>query len=260
MLRSIFCAAATLALSGCATLTAGQIIPLSAQNPSTPTHTIDKNYTIGQEGAAFVGEPIVRIKDYWVTHRDTGAFRLPVAVTYKFRPFGMTEVFPSGTTAQLVGYVMDAGTRLQVVVLPGKSARAFPMLVADDGQFTGQLLNMPAGGKSFVAGKGKPVTLDVGGALVFPPSTVESVSTENGYTNFEIIYAGSNNDSVNLIYREYTPDDMARAAFTQNLTYSRSQPTIRFRNIRINVLSADNESIHYIVQDDGLGAAPVPHQ
>lgn len=52
--------------------------------------------------------------------------------------------------------------------------------------------------------------------------------------------------------REYTPDDLARAAFPQNLVYAKDTTTIRFKEIVIHVLEASNERMRYVVGSDGL--------
>ena len=70
------------------------------------------------------------------------------------------------------------------------------------------------------------------------------------FNNFELIYSGfSSNDTINLLYREFSPQDMARQAFFQNLTYPLNSKLIRFKNLRIQLISINNESIEYIVKE-----------
>jgi hypothetical protein len=80
--------------------------------------------------------------------------------------------------------------------------------------------------------------------------TAEKVITSRGYTNFELIYNGTANQAINLTYREYTPDDVARTAFYQNLTYDSKVESIRFRKLRIQIHSATNEEIDLTVLED----------
>lgn len=254
MARSTFgfavIASLLLSLAGCATAPTNPIIP-PAVSPATPVHKIDKNYQLGQQLSAYVGAPMLRVKDYWVTHRDSGVYQLPQAITYH-QLFMRPKTFPAGTPLAFLGYYMLDGQRLKVLALPDRDASMFPMLVDDSGRFTNKLLNRVNGGWFEQTG-GKVASIeDFTPPLQFAPHTVDDVSAESGYTNFELLYAGSNANEVNLIYREYTPTDLARAAFTQNLTYDRHAPTIRFRDIKIKVLGADNESIRYVVQQDGM--------
>jgi hypothetical protein len=41
----------------------------------------------------------------------------------------------------------------------------------------------------------------------------EKINVAGGFTNFEIIYTGKTGQSINLLYREYSPDNLARPAF-----------------------------------------------
>ncbi|MGS1128468.1 hypothetical protein ACVCL3_15845 [Rhodanobacter sp. UC4437_H4] len=242
---------AFLTLAGCSALKPRPTIipPIAAQ--SEPVHTIDKNYQIGQPMKAFVGSPMIRVKDYYVTHRDTGTYLLPKTVTFH-QLFFRAKTFAAGTPVILIGYYMLDGQRLKMLVLPDRDASIFALLVDESGHFTNKLFNRVQG-KWFEQTGGKIASVTgFDPPLNFATHTVDEVSTEGGYTNFELVYSGASANQLNLIYREYTPTDLARAAFTQSLTYDRNSPTVRFRNIRITVLSADNEGIRYIVDDDGL--------
>lgn len=68
----------------------------------------------------------------------------------------------------------------------------------------------------------------------------------------EIIFGGVNDITLNATYREYSPDDMARQAFYQNLVYQTSTDTIRFREFKIKVHEVTNEKINFTVLEDGL--------
>lgn len=67
---------------------------------------------------------------------------------------------------------------------------------------------------------------------------------------YELIYTGCIGDNITMVYREYTADDMARPAFSQNLSYSTKQRRIRFQNLSIEIISADNEKIKFKVLSD----------
>lgn len=77
-----------------------------------------------------------------------------------------------------------------------------------------------------------------------------SRTTIKNIMSYELIYTGKTTDSLMITYREYTGDDMARPAFFQNLTYSLKQKQIRFKNLLIEVISADNEKIVFKVLED----------
>jgi hypothetical protein len=73
------------------------------------------------------------------------------------------------------------------------------------------------------------------------------------YINYEIIYSGINDKTINLLYREYDKKDLARTAFYQNLSYTikDNEPSlIRFKDLEIKVLKAGNEGIEFTVLKD----------
>ncbi len=64
----------------------------------------------------------------------------------------------------------------------------------------------------------------------------------------EIISNGISNNTINLEYREYK-DSIARPAFYQNLKYefNREETQIRYKDVKIQILSANNNEIRYII-------------
>lgn len=81
--------------------------------------------------------------------------------------------------------------------------------------------------------------------------TSQSVETSKGYENFELLYTGTNSNGLNLTYREFSPDGLARVAFFQNLTYEAGARIIAFKKYRIAVEHASSESITFTVLADG---------
>lgn len=100
---------------------------------------------------------------------------------------------------------------------------------------------------------------------------------QEGYLREELIYTGKSGSTIHVEYREFritrgpridyeygqtarlTPSDfLAAPSFYQQLTYDLSDsPTIAFRDVRIDVLKADNEKIEYKVTQDKWGK-PAP--
>jgi hypothetical protein len=67
----------------------------------------------------------------------------------------------------------------------------------------------------------------------------------------ELIYTGRSGDTIHASYREYM-NDLARPSFFNDLQYDLHQSQIIvYKRYRIKVLSATNESITYIVIEDG---------
>jgi len=66
---------------------------------------------------------------------------------------------------------------------------------------------------------------------------------------YELIYQGIDRGVVRIAYREYT-DNLARPAFSQDLTYTLqgALTEVRFRNMSLEIQSANNNEITYIVR------------
>jgi len=66
----------------------------------------------------------------------------------------------------------------------------------------------------------------------------------------ELVYSGRDGSTIRILYREYF-DGLARAAFTQELTYDLSESdTITFKSLVIEVVEANNSSIKCRVNSD----------
>jgi hypothetical protein len=78
----------------------------------------------------------------------------------------------------------------------------------------------------------------------------ESSNSQANGQNYQIIFTGITSDSIRMSYREFTPDDLARAAFSQDLTYPLKAKEIRFRNLTIDVISVSPDQIQYKVIAD----------
>jgi hypothetical protein len=77
-----------------------------------------------------------------------------------------------------------------------------------------------------------------------------TVDTTKPFTNYELLYSGVDADTMRINYREYSPDDLARPAFFQDLTYPVGQPVVRFRDLRLEILSADSQQVRFRVLED----------
>ena len=81
--------------------------------------------------------------------------------------------------------------------------------------------------------------------------STQIVKSTKGYENFELLYAGTNSNGLNLTYREFSPDGLARVAFFQNLTYEVGARSITFKQYRISVDKSTSEAITFTVNSDG---------
>ena len=101
------------------------------------------------------------------------------------------------------------------------------------------------------------LVLSIYNLAIFDPTakivreTSQNVKSSRGYENFEILYTGTNSSGLNLTYREFSPEGIARVAFFQNLTYEVGAKIITFKKYRIAVEHASSESITFTFLADG---------
>lgn len=111
---------------------------------------------------------------------------------------------------------------------------------------------------------GEPISATVGSTLLRVTERVVLVGDGikqpdhsqqlSGGSNFEIIFSGQDASAIRLQYREYTADNMARQAFSQDLTYPREATTIRFRDFSMEVLALTADELTVRV----LSEPPLP--
>jgi hypothetical protein len=231
---------AILFVSGCASVQA----PSDSQIPtSAEERVVEKNYTVGLEKTTFVGDAMVRVKDYRVQKRTQSAMLPSSDFSIFFPLIGPTVAVRADEPLPIVGTTQRDGSEFTLVRFPRSPPISF--LITKDGRFEGSGLS-PLGN----ARMGYTYTLNPS-TVTFRHASTTATAIEAGFVNFEIVYSGSTKDSIRLLYREYTPKDLARPAYSQELVYERGAPTIRFRSIVMRVSQASAEDIRFAVLEDG---------
>jgi len=228
---------AALALSSCVSITSPAI-----EERLVSRQVSEKNYTIGQTLEAYVGGAIVRVKDYRVT--DVARNEVEVKTDFAFDHFLFRRHFRAGEHYPYGGEATYDGRTYHVMKVD-----QFGIMFDDDGQ----VLNRIIGG---IGQRGMvpvvmiyefdPIPADAHVARVVVPQ----VDRAGFGKNFELIFTGLTADSIRVAYREYSPDNLARPAFYQDLTYPIGAGKIRFRDLDIEVLSAKADRIVYRVLAD----------
>jgi len=229
------------ALSGCAAVS-----PSSSPNiPAVVTseQVVERGYTLKKEQVAFVGGTIARVKDYRVekTTRQ-GSIHASQDFSLFYPIFGPTVFVKSTDVIPIVGTTERDGIVYRLISLP--SVPLVKLLITSDGRLEGGGLGL---GNSRM---GYNYTTNPGG-ITFQADTSTSAVSTAGYLNFELLYSGVTKDSIRILYREYTQQDLARPAFSQEVVYERDASTIRFRNVLIRVFAATGEQIRFAVLEDG---------
>jgi hypothetical protein len=199
-------------------------------------HVFRKNYQIGDEATAFVGEPVLKVRDYNLLRYSSTAMRASHNFSITWTLTIPDSVF-YGKQGQLfvIYQTPNKGEDPPQLWLTPKDASWGPykFWITDDGKI-----------KPARALKVEPPE------LAFTPIKDESIAQVSGYTNYELIYGGNDGESFTLAYREFSPDNIARTAFYQDLRYSMKTNEIRFKDTIIQVHSVDNEKIVYTVLED----------
>jgi hypothetical protein len=238
------------AMTGCATV---NIEPLQASVSPYVAENI-RNYSLNQTLVASVGDTVVKRRQYFsrtLTFHDRASpdvdfeFVCNVPLNREFRCRGT-----SGVEIPVAGNTSIDGTQYQVLQL-GSTNNGLPVGMLIDRQ-TRQASGIGVWRNGFGVWDTKGgASFQVSPLPVFKAPMRVDVDKTKPFESIELVYTGLNGRSITLLYREFTPDDLARAAFFQNLTYDlSSSDTIAFKAFRIKVLEASNQSLRYVVIQD----------
>lgn len=251
-------------IQGCAS---GQWIYLIPK-PLTPCEvketravSYDKNYKIGEHKSAFIGQEIIRVKDYARIIKNDEFINSFIApkdfiVTAKYTIDTYQLKIEANKKYQIDEMIVVNGMPYFLIKLPNESKRYhkyFGVLVSCDGSifesaiysYYYEMLFYP----SVIT-----FTPDVQNVKFIVQKDIKETKDFDVIPGimYELIYTGKNDISLNATYKEYSASDLARPAFFQNLTYQANAKQIRFKDFVIQIHSATNEKIIYTVLEDGL--------
>jgi len=232
------------------------------QSPQLIRHSYVTNYKMEEIKTAYVGQSIVKVKDYYVYTdyvktfiEPTENFKLTATVPTKISSYSLNISGLKGNRYEVYYKEKVDGILYNIVYLAdSKGNSSYGLLIDDKGNVN----------KTTLCGNIKFTD------FALQPSNVKfikSVITEEnflcdpfinyggntcGLINFELIYSGINNISLNISYKEYSRDDIARTAFYQNLTFEPTAKQIRFKDFIIEILEATNDKFVYKILADGL--------
>jgi hypothetical protein len=225
-------------LTSCAT----QLQPVVGSAKSEK-HQVTKTYSIGEVRSVNVGDPLIKLQDYWVETTETPVMVPDGPITLDGGP---VHVFlNAGQKYPIHGrYTLDGIDYIAVQISANHA-----VLVKPDGSLHNRVIATSPGMNGYVT---VVYTMTLSDSSVrMTRDTKEEVKTTKGYENFEILYTGITGAALNLTYREFSPDGLARVAFFQNLTYESTAKTITFKKYRIAIDKATSEAITYRVLEDG---------
>lgn len=235
-------------LLGC---TIGIPRPIPSEVPKiVSSRIVKKNYSIGKPLKAYVGDPMVRVKDYYLDEIQTQVATVNTNAIASGWSIGVN--LEKGRQYRVVGTWNLNGKQYTVVetLFNSNTANKAGLLIREDGSIADRLLIMVANSNYKAIVANEKISVSPAGTRLIRKKTSKVNSQRGGYINFELIFTGITGQSINVLYREYSPEDLARPAFYQNLTYDRNANTIRFKGLRIKLHSVDNERVEYTVEGD----------
>jgi hypothetical protein len=234
-------AISVICLIGCASFT--PYVP----NYLGTDQVVNKDYELGVKKTTYVGESMIKVKDYYLSKYSAKTISPNVDLTTKYGR--ATHTFYALNEYEIVGTTVKDGINFYLLDILPTHPRSLLLLIAQNGEVDGRFL-MPddlTGGYQYGWGRYKLDSPDA----KFIMQDITKTDTTQGYENYELIYTGKNKDTLHITYREYSPEDLARTAFFQNLTYPADAKVIRFKGFKIMVDEATSESITFKVIEEG---------
>lgn len=231
----------------------------------------EKNYKIGEKITAFVGQEIVKVKSFTerteifdtvkyikkvVKSNTTINIHAKYAVNnYHIKSNENQEYEVHSTINNNLGTIRNnlGIGEFNLIELNDDKGTRWGMLIDDNGavhtgaiySFEHEMLYFPL-----------VISVSPGVFIIYEKAEGKEEKREIEKTipgmAIELIYSGKNDVSLNATYREYTPDNMARPAFFQNITYRADAKQLRFKDFVIKLHDVSNEKITYTVLEDGL--------
>lgn len=224
-----------------------------------------KNYVLNQRKIVHIGDEIIKIRSvrqntYAYAYIDVSE-KIDVNLSNRVDKPPYIKIFEISKNKYPVKYkllfdekneIADSGKTFYLLPYQHPNALGqvadYSLLVSEDGymsdkaiyQSWDKLLYLPT--KLAVS----PNTSKFSGELA------ASKTEKTGTPHYELLYTGKNDVSLNITYKEYTADDLARPSFFQNLTYEANAKQIRFKGFILKINEATNEKFDFTVIEDGL--------
>jgi len=209
---------------------------------SASEHVYVKNYKIGEAKKIYIGEELIKVKDYYLIKSSQN--KLEALDDFEIKmPFHQHRGY-RGDVYQIQG--MSKTGNVDVYLVRFSTIPQLRFGISKEGYWAHFIIDNSNAILHTLFVNFKPEKAR------FKKIMEEKVDKTRGFTNYEIVFTGITEEAINILYREYTSDDIARPAFYQNLVYPNDSKTIRFKKIKISINEITNEGISYTVLQDGL--------
>lgn len=231
---------------GCATTTQ---IPNSRRLVEVKTMD-EKSYVINQSFTVHVGDPIVSRRKYLysvfeVSDRVVASMDIHLRIVPKLFGDPLILELKKGTEFPVLGLIEVKAHSFRSVYV-GTFPNGIRAAVLVD-PTTGVPLETPILAKYSPSSNYTVTPMRV---EIEPRNshfeTIESVEIDSSkpFENYDIIFTGHSRGNATFVYREYSPENLAKPAFFQELTYDLSgEKTIRFRHLQMKILELNNSGI-----------------
>jgi hypothetical protein len=209
-------------------------------------HVINRNYELGVKKTTYIGESMIKVKDYYLSKFSAKTLSPNVDLIIKY---GLGKyTFNAQEEYEIVGITVKNRINFYLIKITPNHPSSNLLLISENGEIDGgSLLWNPSLG-SYQSNWFKYKTNPPDAKFI--KKDITKTDTSQGYENYELIYTGKDKEAFHITYREYSPDDLARTAFFQNLTYPSDAKVIRFKGYKILVDGATSESITFTVAEE----------
>jgi len=203
----------------------------------------DKNYAINKIHNTYVGEEIVRRKIYLDKVQDELVGEALINTDMRSNSGNVVINFTKGKEYPVSNRINLQGRNHYVLEkYQSREDHIYGVIVSEDGALHNRVLNGDIMTKDYF--QISPMTTK------FKVSHKKTLKSSKMLDNFAIVFGGINDKQMSFTYREFTPDDVAKTAFFQNLTYPVTSKIIRFKSLKIKVHNVTSESITYEVVEE----------
>ncbi len=196
---------------------------------------------------------MIRVKDYYLSKYSAKTMSPNVDLTFaRSTLLGGPDnhTFYAYEQYEIVGETVKDGRNFSLTRIIPDKPNSFLLLISQNGEVDGSSLRRDPDLGIYQPNMFK-YKIDPPDAK-FIMNDIAKTDTTQGYENYELIYTGKDKEALHITYREYSPENLARTAFFQDLTYPSDAKVIRFKGYKILVDDATSESITFTVVEDFL--------
>lgn len=230
-------------------------------------HTFEKNYTVGEIETAFIGQPVIKVRDiYQEVHNEESdkCFYVKPSNDFTFKGSYTKKLFnrnfiikgPINKMFTLGDKTKINGIEYSIFDVDDNNGKKFGLLLDNTGKIYEKSIYDDNHDNSSLYDLSDLVLIPSNTKMIVTNKLAPCYSSDDniwvGNNNFELLYGGINNVTVSMTYREFTWNDLARPSFFQNLVYETNAKEIRFKDFKIAVIESSNEKIVYKIIEDKL--------